>query len=320
MIRPLLIAIAVTVVLGGAVVVVVHAHKATPLGSGLESPAPSGTTTYSFIHDGQTRVYNLHVPSGLNRGTPAPLLIELHGGGSSGDNIDRLTGFYALGDQKRFVVAAPSGIGKSWNDGRLETAASSGGADDVGFISEMIDRIAGQVPIDRSRVYVAGMSNGAIMAGRLACELSDRIAAIAQVAGTASVAVAARCDPGRAVPVLEIHGTADPLVPYGGGTVAPQLGTGRGQVVGVDAWASFWVANNSASPAPRVSAIGPDTTVRTWSGATPRSDVVFYRVDGAGHTWPDGIQYLPRLIIGPTSHSFDASATIWQFFAAHSLA
>jgi polyhydroxybutyrate depolymerase len=302
-----------------AAVVVGHLHRTAPLPA-VAAPAPSGTTTYSFVHGGQTRVYNLHVPPALDRSVSAPLVIELHGGGGSGDNIDGLTGFYALADTTGFVVAAPSGLGKSWNDGRLETSASSGGADDVGFISEMIDRVAGEVPIDRGRVYVAGMSNGAIMAGRLACELADRIAAVAQVAGTASVQVGSRCNPGRPVPVLEIHGTADPLVPYGGGTVAPQFRGGRGQVVGVDAWASYWVANNADTTEPLVSSLGSDTTVRAWRGNSPQSDVVFYRVDGAGHTWPGGKQYLPRLIIGTTSSSFNATSTIWQFFASHSLA
>jgi polyhydroxybutyrate depolymerase len=308
---------AVLVVAILAAVVIGHVHRPTPLGAGLESPAPSGTTTYSFAHDGQTRVYNLHVPPSLDRAVAVPLVVELHGGGGSGDNIDGLTGFYALADRTGFVVAAPSGLGKSWNDGRLETSASSGGADDVGFLSEMIDRIAGQVAIDRGRVYVAGISNGAIMAGRLACELPDRFAAVAQVAGTASVQIAARCNPGRPIPILEIHGTADPLVPYSGGTVAAQFKGGRGQVVGVDQWASYWVANNADIPEAQVSSLGSDTTVRAWRGNSPQSDVIFYRVDGAGHTWPGGKQYLPKLLIGTTTRSFDATTTIWQFFAGH---
>ena len=288
-----------------------------PLGSGPASPAPGGTSRYTFDHDGVTRTYALHVPTGLDRNQPLPLLIELHGGGGTGDRIDRLTGFYGIADREGFVVAAPSGIGRSWNDGRSEIAAGSAEIDDVGFVAELIDRIATQVPIDRGRVYVVGMSNGAMMAGRLACQLAGRIAATAQVAGTAAVGVAASCSPGHAVPVLEIHGTADPLVPYGGGTVVPQLGGGRGQVVGVDAWASFWVANDAASAGPETAHIGADTTVRSWYGTSPGAEVVFYRVEGAGHTWPGGSQYLPKLIIGPTTRSFDASEVIWQFFARH---
>ena len=305
--------------LAAAVALAGCGHGPVPLGSASPSPAPAGTTSYSFDHDGLKRTYNLHVPATLDRSKPVPLVIELHGGGGDGNHIDGLTGFYALADREGFVVAAPSGVDKGWNDGRVDPKTSST-ADDVGFLSEMIDRIEAQVPIDPRRVYVTGISNGAIMSGRLACQLSERIAAIAQVAGTAAVETAAACHPARPVPVLEIHGTADPLVPYAGGTVVPQLGDGRGQVVGVDAWSAFWAANNSAGTPPATTSIGTDTTVRTWHGATPQSDVVFYRVEGAGHTWPGGSQYLPKLIIGSTSKSFDASEVIWQFLSGHRLA
>ena len=308
------------VALAAAVALAGCGRGPTPLGSGSPSPAPGGTTSYSFDHDGLKRTYNLHVPAGLDRTGPVPLLIELHGGGGDGNHIDSLTGFYAMADREGFVVAAPSGVNKGWNDGRGDTYKDSSAADDVGFLSEMIDRIESQVAVDPARVYVTGMSNGAIMSGRLACQLPDRIAAIAQVAGTAAVETAAACHPARPVPVLEIHGTADPLVPYAGGTVVPQLGDGRGQVLSVDAWSAFWAANNSAATPPATTSIGTDTTVRTWHGATPQSDVVFYRVEGAGHTWPGGSQYMPRLIIGSTSRSFDASEVIWQFLSGHRLA
>ena len=240
-----------------AFVVVRRISSIPPAGpTGVATP---GTWTYKFDFGGTERSYVLHVPTGLDSGTPVPLLIELHGGGGSGDSIDGLTGFFALADREGFVVAAPSGIGKAWNDGREEKAGATGGADDVGFLAAAIDRIESQASIDARRVYVTGMSNGAIMSGRLACQLSDRIAAVAQVAGTAAVSVAGSCDPGRAVPILEIHGTADPLVPYGGGTVASMLG-GRGDVVSVDDWAAAWVARNGddATPAGDDHRIGHD--------------------------------------------------------------
>jgi polyhydroxybutyrate depolymerase len=315
--RALKIAAAIVAIAAVSVAVVAaRRHVPIPLGP-VASPAPAGDSTFSFQTGGVTRTYDLHVPAGVPGGSPVPLLIQLHGGGGDASGMERLTGFDSIADREGFVVASPNGIDKSWNDGRQEKAD---GVDDVAFISELIDRVEAQAPIDPARVYVTGMSNGAIMSGRLACELSDRIAAVAQVAGTASVETAAACRPGRPVPILEIHGTADPLVPYGGGTVVPQIGGGRGQVVGVDDWAAFWVANDSIAPDPTTTAIGSDTTVRTWRGSTPQSDVVFFRVDGAGHTWPGGRQYLPRFIIGSTTGSFDASETIWQFLSAHRLA
>lgn len=269
----------------------------------VRSPAPSGTTSFTMEHDGVARSYALHVPPSLDRAKPVPLLVELHGGGGSGETIDATTGFYAIADREGFVVAAPSATGLNWNDGRVFISNETGGVDDVGYLAAMIDRIEMQVEIDPARVYVVGFSNGAIMTGRLACQLSDRFAAFAQVSGTAAVLVASTCRPGRAVPIMEIHGTADTTVPYKGGTVAPQLG-GRGQVVGVDNWASSWVANNSASPQPQTSTAGA-VSIRTWHGSSPQSDVVFYRIEGGGHTWP------------PATQGLGASDTIWRFLSAH---
>jgi polyhydroxybutyrate depolymerase len=270
---------------------------------GVQSPAPSGTASFTIEHDGVTRSYVLHVPASLDRTKAVPLLIELHGGGGSGETIDGTTGFYAIADREGFVVAAPSATGTNWNDGRVFISTETGGVDDVGFLSAMIDRIETQVEIDPGRVYVVGFSNGAIMTGRLACQLSERFAAVAQAAGTAAVLVASACHPGRVLPILEMHGTADTVVPYKGGTVAPQLG-GRGQVLGVDDWASLWVANNSASPQPQTSTVGA-LTIRTWHGSSPASDVVFYRIEGGGHTWP------------AATGALGASETIWQFLSAH---
>jgi polyhydroxybutyrate depolymerase len=308
--------VGVLAVAGGAAAVKLR-HGPPPPTPVPGATAPAGTSTYSMNVGGVNRTYDLHVPASLDRSQPAPLLIELHGGGGNASGMERLTGFFGIADTNGFVVVAPNALNKSWSDGRVATDTQSG-ADDIAFMNALIDQVSTQVSIDPSRVYATGMSNGAIMSGRLACELSDRIAAVAQVSGTASVGIAATCNPGPPVPVLEIHGTDDPLVPYGGGTVAAMLG-GRGEVIGVDQWASFWAANNSATEQPATT-LGADTTIRTWRGATPASDVVFYRIDGAGHTWPDGMQYLPKFIIGSTTHTFDASEVIWQFLSAHRLA
>jgi polyhydroxybutyrate depolymerase len=308
--------VGVLAVAGGAAAVKLR-HGPPPPTPAPGATAPAGTTSYSVNVGGVNRTYDLYVPAGLDRTQPAPLLIELHGGGGNASGMERLTGFFGIADKDGFVVAAPNALNKSWSDGRVATDTQSGG-DDIAFMNALIDQVSSQVDIDASRVYATGMSNGAIMSGRLACQLSNRIAAIAQVAGTASVDIAATCAPGRPVPVLEIHGTQDPLVPYGGGTVAAMLG-GRGEVVGVDGWASFWAENDGASEQP-TQTLGDDTTIRTWKGPTPASDVVFYRIEGAGHTWPDGSQYLPKFIIGSTTHTFDASEVIWQFLSAHRLA
>ncbi|HEX7521757.1 MAG TPA: PHB depolymerase family esterase, partial [Acidimicrobiia bacterium] len=222
------------------------------------------------------------MPTGLGEGA-VPLLIQLHGGGGAGRGIDRLTRFHDLADHERFVVVAPSGVARNWNDGRIapRMRAAMEGVDDVGFIATLIDSIAARAPIDRRRVYAVGMSNGAMMAGRLACQLSERIAAIAQVAGTAAADAAQWCHPGRPVPVMQIHGTADPLVPYEGGPLGGGRHArrrlqgrleGRGVVMSVDDWASLWVANNHAD-GPAVTNVGDDVSVRTWRGTDRQSDL-----------------------------------------------
>jgi polyhydroxybutyrate depolymerase len=166
------------------------------------------------------------------------------------------------------------------------------------------------------------MSNGATMAARLACEQAELIAAFAQVAGTAAVGVAAGHRPACPVPILQIHGTGDDTAPYGGGQrrglrARLMIRKAAGPSVGVDDWTRFWVEANEAHEGPRIEALPPDTVVRRWRCTSSASDVVFYRVEGGGHTWPGNSQPLPRLLFGRTSHAFDATKVIWNFLAAH---
>ena len=279
----------------------------------------TGSHTVALLHDGRDRPYLLHTPPAASL-EGLPLLVELHGRGIDAAAFDRLTGFSGLADELGFVLAMPSAAGEIWNDGRDPTAAP---VDDVGYLAAVIDDVAVRLPIDRGRVYVVGMSNGAAMAGRLACELPDRIAAIAQVAGTAAVDVVAGCHACGPLPVLQVHGTADRYARYDGGP--PQGPLTRavlrhpgGRNVGVEAWAQYWLARNGALGGPVVESIAPDTTIRRWAGSSPASDVVFYRVEGGGHTWPGSTFHLPPMLFGPASHTFSATRVSWAFLAAHS--
>lgn len=272
---------------------------------------------------GRDRPYRLLIPATASPG-PRPLVLQLHGRGGGGSWFDGVAGFAALSETAGFVLAIPDAIDGVWNDGRFAADGRYGRTDDVGFLMAVIDDAMARTPIDPRRVHVFGMSNGAAMTGRLACARADRLAAAAQVAGTAAHAIAVDCRPVRPVPILQIHGTADHLAPYAGGRrrgpVARALLLGRGSAgpsVGVDDWARFWVAANGAAAEPVTTTLPPDTTVRTWRGATPASDVVFYRLEGAGHTWPGGRPELPRPLFGRTSHTIDATRLIWDFFAGH---
>ena len=282
---------------------------------------PAGRNTIPLVHNGLDRPYLLQSPPTTDADR-MPLVLEIHGRGIGAAQFDRLTDFGSLADEARFALALPNAVGEVWNDGRNPSWEAGGGPDDVGYLAAVLDDVAARLPIDARRIYVVGMSNGATMAGRLACELAERIAAIAQVAGTAGVGIAAGYRPSRPVPILNIHGTADPFAPYEGG-VRRSL---RGRVllrrsyagsVGVDAWAQFWVAANDALDGPVISALPPDTTIRTWHGLSPASDVSFYRVDGGGHTWPGSHLTLPAFLFGRSSRTFDATRLIWEFFAMH---
>lgn len=272
---------------------------------------------------GRDRPYRLHIPA-IHPAGARPLVVQLHGRGGGGPWFDRIAGFVDLADREGFVLAVPDALGGVWNDGRAAAGDRHAIPDDVGYLTAVIDDAMTHASIDPRRVYVFGMSNGAAMTGRLACERAERITAIAQVAGTAARAMAVDCRPGRSVPILQIHGAADRLAPYEGGRrrglLARGLLLGRGSIgpsIGVDAWAQFWVAANGASAEPAINRIPPDTTVRTWRGPTPMSDVVFYRIDGMGHSWPSSRPELPRLLFGRTSQTIDATRIMWDFFAAH---
>jgi len=250
-----------------------------------------------------------------------PLLVELHGRGIDAERFDRMTGFGELAVEAGFALALPNALGEIWNDGR-NAGPPGPKPDDVGYLTAVIDDALGRGAIDPRRIYVAGMSNGAVMAGRLACELADRLAAIAQVAGTAAVSLDTRTRPARPVPVLSIHGSADRVAPYEGGIRRGLLS--RAMIrhaaeasVGVDDWARFWVEANGAAEGPAVTALPPDVTIRTWHGPTPSSDLSFYRVDGGGHTWPGSRFELPAFLFGRTSHAFDGARVIWEFLETH---
>jgi polyhydroxybutyrate depolymerase len=288
----------------------VTARRLTPPDGG------PGTSDHVLVHDGRRRAYRVHVPPVVP--VNAPLVIQLHGGGGNGTGLDRLTRWHALADRERFAVVSPNGFDRHWNDGRLP--AMAGDVDDVGFVATLIDCVAGWLPIDRGRVYVAGISNGAMMAARLASQLPDRIAAFAQVAGTVSADAPTWRHPARPVPIIQIHGTGDAIVPYAGGAVRTRRrdSADRGRVLGVDEWAALVVRHNGAT-GPEVAGTAPDTTVRAWRGPTAQSDVEFWRVEGGGHTWPGGIQYLPIGIVGATSTTFDATAEIWRFVSRHNI-
>jgi polyhydroxybutyrate depolymerase len=263
---------------------------------------------------GLNRTYRVHVPPGPAAG----LVLNLHGGGGTGVGQQSLSDFDAVADVDNLLVVYPDGYEKSWADGRGASPADRRHVDDVGFLVALTSRLVNDFGVAPGHVFATGMSNGGFMVNKLGCDRADVFAAIAPVAGTLGVGVA--CNPSRPVSVLAAHGTADPLVPFNGGAVHGRGGVSHSVSASgmVDKWRSLDGCQGEPSKQ-ELPAAGDGTVVRRFdsTACAASTEVVFYRIDDGGHTWPGGRQYLPRAIIGPTTRAFDASEVIAQFFLTH---
>lgn len=285
----------------------------------------------SFEFEGLKRTYHLHIPANHNKLVRVPLLLALHGRGGNGESMVLITkrGFDRLSDLDKFIVAYPDGIEFNWNDGRMDEEANDrahrDSLNDVGFLSSLIDTLIKDYNIDPRRVYVTGISNGAMMAYRMAAEISGKITAIAPVDGNIPVELLPAYRPTRPVSVLAINNTNDPLVPFEGGVIIGGIfKTKLGKVISVEESIKFWVNFNKCKKTP-VIIEEPDkdpddgTRIRReiYSDGIEGTEVILYAVEGGGHTWPGGFQYLPSWIIGKTSKDIDSNEVIWNFFKKH---
>jgi len=272
------------------------------------------------------RHYIVHVP-------PAPaqapaLLINFHGGGGNARAQQKYSRMDELADREGFLVAYPDGTGLrrerllTWNAGTCCGSAAAGQVDDVGFVRALLDDLAARQPYDRTRVYATGLSNGAMMSYRLAAELSDRIAAVAPVAGSM---VLAHFAPARPVPVMHIHSVDDPRALYEGGLGPPfPMTTLRVLHPPVEERVAVWARANGCGAAPeerdKREWQSPGSSVHTatryaWPGC--RAETVLWKLTGAGHVWPGGeLDHLTRLL-GPGTLVIDANEEMWRFFSRH---
>jgi polyhydroxybutyrate depolymerase len=291
-------------------------------------PQDPNTFSRTILSNGLERTYRIHIPSSLPENATPALVFALHGGGGTGDGMERtltLGGFNTLADQYNFIVVYPDGIEKNWNDGRknLTDQAHQQNIDDVGLFTDLIDNLTNEFNIDPHRIFVTGISNGAMMSYRLGFEIPEKIAAIAPVAGAIPTDLLDYNISDAPISVCIISGTLDPLVPWDGGIVGTPRNP-RGTVISVPESALYWVAHNNCSPAPN-STILPDIdpTDHTWvqqdiySEGSNNTEVVLYTIFNGGHTWPDGYQYLPEVLVGRTSHDINANLVIWEFFSSH---
>lgn len=275
---------------------------------------PDGHIRGEILTGGVKRHYLLYVPGSYNPSIPTPLVISIHGFASWPQNQMEVSRWNRLADQHGFLVVYPSGTGfpKRWNTGGI-TGSDIKPEVEVAFITNLIDTLSSQYHLDPARIYANGLSNGGGMSHLLACRLSQRIAAIGTVAG-AYVDPPEGCHPTRPMPVIAFHGTADPIVPYLGGVVSR---TGYRLPV-IAEWVKGWAQRNGcALQAETLPDVGEVSGVR-YAGCSQAAEVVFYTVNGGGHTWPGGMP-LPEFITGKTTQDVDATALMWAFYQKHPL-
>ena len=270
---------------------------------------------------GVNRVFWVYVPSGY-ADAAVPLVVVLHAEMGTAAQVEALSNFDAIAEREGFIVAYPEGVNRQWNDGRVQTGGAASTADDVGFLTSMLDSIEAEFKIDWHRVYVAGESNGALMCFRLACEAPQRFAAIASIAGALPQPVDANCTPTIPMPVVMFNGTADQVVPYDGGPFNGR--TKWGTVLSAPDTAAFWATLDQCYPQPETVELADadsedDTLVfrETYSGGVYGSEVVLYRIEGGGHSWPGGNTLQEEWVYGPVSRDIYASQLTWDFFKSH---
>jgi polyhydroxybutyrate depolymerase len=266
----------------------------------------------SFVSSGEKRDYLLYVPKSYDRSKPTPLVISMHGAGLWGASQRDISRWNELADSKGFIVVYPSGAGgKGVRVWRAEPG--DGLMKDVRFISQLIDTLRASYNIDSTRIYANGLSNGGGMSFVLSCTLSDRIAAVGMVAAAQTIPWT-WCTDARAVPMIAFHGTADPEVPYNGGSswVSPR------PFPNVPRWGANWARRNRCGANPVDSTVARDVTRRAYTNCADDAAVVLYTVQGGGHTWPGGTP-LPKWFVGRTTQSIDATSLMWSFFGEHPL-
>ncbi len=278
----------------------------------------AGDHEFSIVHDGLRRRYRLHLPRSYRAASPAPLLLAFHGGGGDMNYMatDRYYGLISKSEVEGFVVVFPNGFSKlpsgrlaTWNAGTCCAAARDDRVDDVGFVRKIVGDVSGRLNIDRQRIYASGMSNGAMMAYRLACEMADTFKAVAAVAGTDNTT---HCAPSASVSILHIHARNDERVRYDGGA-----GKGFGDPSKLADFSSVattvakWVRNNACKAVPQPVLQTRGAYCERYGPCQANSAVELCVTETGGHSWPGG--YKPRGDEAPST-AINANDVMWAFF------
>ncbi|MDP1718308.1 MAG: PHB depolymerase family esterase [Burkholderiales bacterium] len=287
-----------------------------------------------LLHQTLQRSYLVRMPPRANPDQPLPVVISFHGGGANAENQKWYTRMDETADREGFIAVYPNGSGGiggrflTWNAGNCCGMAALAGIDDIGFTLAMLDDLARRTPVDRSRIYATGLSNGSMMAYRLAAEAPERIAAVAGVAGAMTLPHFA---PALPVAVMHIHSIDDQSALYDGGLgLVFQVTNTRAFHAPVDDMLGKWTSHNACPSQPEVTPSqsgkkgGPDETHTVtrfaWRPCKDGTEVVLLKLKGPGHVWPGGQRdYLPQLL-GTATAVIDANDEMWRFFKRHARA
>jgi polyhydroxybutyrate depolymerase len=270
-------------------------------------PCAAAALTQHLMSGGHRRSYDLYLPAQMP--TPVPVILALHGAGGSPARFARITRLHEQATPAGFLVAYPAGIGKTWHAGTCCGPAQNQAIDDVAFLQALLTDLRGRYPVDDQRIFVTGFSNGAKLAYRVACDLSEQIAAIAPVAATPNVEDPP-CTPTAPVALLHLHGLRDRGAPFAGG--AP---VGSGHLQSVPATLHTWASIHGCPGPPTETRLSPQVTVTQYPDC-PRGTIIrLITIANLRHRWPrgrtiPGLQTLP----GPTRAALSATDTILAFF------
>ncbi len=293
---------------------------------------PPGDHRFTIKHGGLDRSYIVHVPPQATDAKPWPIVLSFHGGGGSAQGHKASSRMDATADREGFLVVYPDGTGRmsgrllTWNAGSCCGYAFDHQIDDVGFVLALLDDLGHRTPVDTARIYATGMSNGSMMAYRLANDAPERIAAIAPVAGGMTMNQITAPLP---VPVMDFHSIDDPRALYHGGSGPPfPMTTRKIMHPDMDQVIAAWVHHNGCAPTPAVAATlerpADASTTRprqtatkyVYGGCRDGSEIVQWKLTGAGHVWP-GSPPLKRqafLGLGSATDIIDANTEMWAFF------
>lgn len=320
----------------------------TPLDNNLSEYGP-GDYDFSLVHDGLTRRYLVHVPNAYDNKTPFPLVLVFHGGGGNSDASPEYFRLNEKSDEAGFIVVYPEGTGKkafgkffgTWNAGRCCGDSLENKIDDVGFVDNMIEQLEKDFNIDEKRIFATGFSNGAQMSYRLACEMSDKIAAIAP---GGSMGTFENCNLTRPVSIFAFGGTEDPCTPYGGGemcggcvanfwnNIGVPIEYKTYRCDGVEEHINKWRNLNNCAKEYNIIYREQNTTCVSYMNCQDEAEIVLCTIKGGGHVWPGKKEYSIESCktnpnskictewekaIGPLIPDFNVNDMIWEFFKKH---